>query len=143
MEIANRYANGEEEDRIMRGKGRAEPSQWKNNNGQSGQNRNNNNRNKRKPDSNDGVNGAELVVVANQNKGKGQKKKWVPRKKANIEDDILDKPCQIHIIKDADGSFILPKHTTRQTKLHIPRGKTRKNLKTNQIMDFPKKKACS
>lgn len=106
MEIANRYANGEEEDQIMTGKGHAEPSQPKNNN-QSGQNRNNNNnRNKAKSNGNDGISGAELGAVANQNKGKGSQKEWTPRKMANMEDDILDKPCHIHITKDGDGNLM-------------------------------------
>lgn len=45
---------------------------------------------------NDGVSGADLVAAVGQdNKGAGQKKEWVPWKKA-FGDDILDKPCCLH-----------------------------------------------
>lgn len=79
---------------------------------------NNNNRNKRKSDGNDGVSGAELVVVANQNKGKvNPKKEWTPLKKAKTDDNILDKSCHIHITKDEKGNIVYPKHTTRQCRV--------------------------
>lgn len=63
------------------------------------------------------VDSAELAALANQLKGKGQKKERVPKKKANTEDDVLDQPCQVHTKKDAEGNLVLPKHTTRQCRL--------------------------
>lgn len=76
MEIANSYANSEEDDRLRSGKSRVGGD-----NNQSGQNRNNNNNNNKNKRKADKIDGVELIALANQFKGKGQKKEWNPRKK--------------------------------------------------------------
>jgi hypothetical protein len=70
-------------------------------------------RNKRwQPDTSDEVSGADLVVAVGQGKkGAGQKKEWVPRKKA-FSDDILEKPCCLH----SNDEYGPAKHKLRQCR---------------------------
>lgn len=108
MEIANRYANGEEDDRLRSGKGRANDA------------RQSDNKNKKQKRKADAVGNAEAAALAGQIKGKGQpkqKKEWVIKKKAPPKSEILNQPCQIHTKRDEDGNLILPKHTTRECRL--------------------------
>jgi len=104
MEIATRYANGEEEDRLRNDKGKtSEPNPG---------NSNPSRKPKRKAD---GSAQAEAAALAGQAKNKGKAKdKWVPKKKKDQSgQDVLDLPCHIHTRKDEEGNLILPKHTTR------------------------------
>ena len=109
MEIATRYANGEEEDRLRSGKSKPV--------GQEAGGGNSSRKQKRK---------AELaargeIAAVNQGKFKGKPKgPWPPNKvKDQAGNDVLDLPCHIHTKKDEEGNLIYPKHTTRQCRLLI------------------------
>jgi hypothetical protein len=110
MEIANKYANGEEEDRLRSGKARA------GNAPQSGGNTGKNQ--KRKADASSK---AKVAAIQGQGQGKPKpkkkKKEWIPKKKSEYKSDILDQPCQIHTKMDEEGNVVLPKHTTRECRL--------------------------
>src|SRR6187399_929458 len=106
MEIASRYANGEEADRLRSGK---KPV------GQDDQNSNRKPKRKAEPAAQ-----GEAAVVK-QGKGKGKPKgPWVPKKvKDQAGNDVLDLPCPIHTKKDEEGNLVFPKHTSRQCRLLI------------------------
>ncbi|KAI4996074.1 hypothetical protein ZWY2020_041172 [Hordeum vulgare] len=102
MEIANRYANGEEEDRLRSGKGRAnEPpgnASWK--------------KKKLKGDTTDK---AEVAGIPGQVRNKSKKKKeWAGKKKAESKSNLLDQPCPIHSHKDEEGETIPAKQTAHE-----------------------------
>ena len=103
MEIATRYANGEEEDRLRSGKGK--PDAQDTGGGNSGR------KQKHKAE----VAGPIEATVLNQGKFKGKPKgPWVPKKvKDQAGNDVLDLPCHIDTKKYEEGNLILPKHTTR------------------------------
>ena len=106
MEIATRYANGEEEDRLRSGKGK--PVAQDTRGGQ-----------KQKRKAEPAAPGEALVVAQGKFKGK-PKGPWTPKKvKDQAENDVLDLPCHIHTKKDEEGNLIYPKHTTRQCRLLI------------------------
>jgi len=115
MEIANKYANGEEEIRQKsqqyRGGGNNSASNPKPKNGGGG--------GKRKAEG--APTDAELLAAANAAgiHGKSQpRKEWQPRQKnPTNDDDILDQPCSLHTTRDAEGKTVLPKHTARQCRL--------------------------
>ncbi|KAI5011411.1 hypothetical protein ZWY2020_013548 [Hordeum vulgare] len=105
MEIAARYANGEEEDRIRSGKHKTVADG----------DGNNTRRQKQKAPT---TPQAEAAVVTNAKfKGKG-KAQFTPKKK-QFNNPILDQPCPIHTKMDEEGNAIYPKHTTRQCRLLI------------------------
>jgi len=105
MEIAARYANGEEEDRIRSGKHKAVAD------GDGNSTR----KQKQKAPS---TPQAEAAAVTNAKfKGKG-KAQYTPKKK-QFGNSILDQPCPIHTKMDEEGNAIFPKHTTRQCRLLI------------------------
>ncbi|KAI4997661.1 hypothetical protein ZWY2020_053003 [Hordeum vulgare] len=102
MEIATRYANGEEEDRIRSGKHKTVAD------GDGG----NTFRAKARPLI------AEAASVTNAKfKGKG-KAQFTPKKK-QFNNPILDQPCPVHTKMDEEGNPIYAKHTTRQCRLLI------------------------
>ena len=115
MEIANKYANGEEEIRQKsqqyRSGGNHSASNPKQKNGGSGGNLK----------AKDAPTDAELVAAANAAGIHGRtqpRKEWKPRqKKPTNDDDILDQPCPLHTTRDTKGKTVLPKHTTRQCRL--------------------------
>ncbi|KAI4995414.1 hypothetical protein ZWY2020_035317 [Hordeum vulgare] len=104
MEIAARYANGEEVDRIRSGKhktvGDGDGSNtWKQ---------------KQKVPSTP----VQRMAVTNAKfKGKG-KVQFTPKKK-QFNNPILDQPCPVHTKMDEEGNPIYPKHSTRQFRLLI------------------------
>ncbi|KAI4971277.1 hypothetical protein ZWY2020_002191 [Hordeum vulgare] len=105
MEIATRYANSEEEDRIRSGKHKAVADG----------DGNNTRKQKQKASS---IPQAEAAAVTNAKfKGKG-KAQFTPKKK-QFNKPILDHPCPIHTKMDEEGNAIYPKHTTRQCRLLI------------------------
>ncbi|KAI5013213.1 hypothetical protein ZWY2020_028167 [Hordeum vulgare] len=105
MEIAARYANGEEEDHIHSGKHKAVAD------GDGNITR----KQKQKAPS---TPQAEAAAVTNAKlKGKG-KAQFTPKKK-QFGNHILDQPCPIHTKMDEEGNAIFPKHTTRQCRLLI------------------------
>ena len=106
MEVANRYANGEEEDRLRSGKGKPVAQDTEGGRKQ---------KCKFEP-----VGPGEALVVA-QGKFKGKPKRpWIPKKvKDQAGNDVLDLPCHVHTKKDEEGNLIYPKHTTRQCRLLI------------------------
>jgi len=107
MEIATRYANGEEEDRVRSGKGKPV--------GEDTGGGNSNRKQKRKAE----PAGPGEVAVATQGKSKGKPKgPLIPKKvKDSTGNDMLDLPCHTHIKKDEEGNLIYPKHTTRQCRV--------------------------
>ena len=107
MEIATRYANGEEEDRLRSGKGKAVD------NGPNGGNPSR--KQKRKPS---GSAQAEVATLAAKGKAK-PKGPFVPKKSKNQLTDVLDLPCPLHSRRDEEGNVIPAKHTTRQCRLLI------------------------
>jgi hypothetical protein len=136
MEIANKYANGEEEIR-------QKTQQFRGGNNSSHPNpKNGGGGGKRKAEG--APTDAELVAAANAAgiHGKAQPRKgWQPRqKKPTSDDDILDQPCPLHTTRDAEGKTILPKHTARQCRL-IKRAA--QNAKTEAQQDKGKKKEGS
>ena len=107
MEIATKYANGEEEDRLRSGK--YKPSQ---------SDKGNSSR-KQKQKAEPAAPGEALAVTQGKFKGK-PKGSWNPKKVKDKEgNDVMDLPCHIHTKKDEEGNFIYPKHTTRQCQLLI------------------------
>ncbi|KAI4987171.1 hypothetical protein ZWY2020_019971 [Hordeum vulgare] len=99
MEIAARYANGEEEDRIRSGKHKTTwrwEQHWKR---------------KAPPTHSRGRSCYQCQV-------QGQGKAHHPKKK-KLGNPILDQPCPIHTKMDEEGNAIYPKHTTRQCRLLI------------------------
>src|ERR1043165_839633 len=115
MEIANKYANGEEEIRQ-----KSQHYGGGGNNGSSNpRQKNGGGSGKRKAEG--APTDAELVAAANAAgiHGKGQpRKEWQPRqKKPTNDDDILDQPCPLHTTRDAEGKTVLLKHTARQCRL--------------------------
>ncbi|KAI4994964.1 hypothetical protein ZWY2020_034867 [Hordeum vulgare] len=105
MEIAARYANGEEEDRIRSGKHKTVGDG----------DGNNTRKQKQKAPS---TPQAEAAAVTNAKfKGKG-KAQFTPKKK-QFNNPILDQPCPVHTKMDEEGNPIYPKHTTRQCRLLI------------------------
>ncbi|KAI5000805.1 hypothetical protein ZWY2020_010764 [Hordeum vulgare] len=105
MEIAARYANGEEEDLIRSGKHKSVAD-------------GDGNSNRKKKQKAQSTPQAEAAVVTNAKfKGKG-KAQYTPKKKQS-GNFILDQPCPIHTKTDEEGNVILPKHTTRQCRLLI------------------------
>ena len=109
MEIATRYANGEEDDQLRSGKSKPV--------GQDIGGGNSNRKQKRKAE----PAGPGELAVATQGKAKGKAKgPWTPKKvKDSAGNDVLDLPCHIHIKKDEEGNLIYPKHTTRQCRVLI------------------------
>src|SRR4051812_8647654 len=115
MEIANKYANGEEEIRQ-----KSQQYQTGGNNSASNpKQRNGGGAGKRKAE--DAPTDAELVAAANAAGIHGRtqpRKEWQPRqKKPTNDDDILDQPCHLHTTGDAEGKTVLPNHTARQCHL--------------------------
>ena len=109
MEIATRYANGEEEDRLCSGKGKPV--------GQDAGGGNSNQKQKRKAET--AAPGEIVAVVQGKFKGK-PKGPWTPKKvKDQVVNDVLDLPCHIHTKKDEEGNLIYPKHIARQCRLLI------------------------
>ena len=107
MEIATKYANGEEEDRLRSGKHK--PSQSEKGNTSRKQKR------KAEP----AAPGEALAVTQGKFKGK-PKGSWNPKKVKDKEgNDVMDMPCHIHTKKDEEGNIIYPKHTTHQCRLLI------------------------
>ncbi|KAI4996962.1 hypothetical protein ZWY2020_052304 [Hordeum vulgare] len=105
MEIAARFANGKEEDRIRSDKHKSVTD------GDGNSSR----KQKRKAQS---TPQAEVAVITNAKfKGKG-KAQYTPKKRQS-GNSILDQPCPIHTKTDEEGNVILPKHTTRQCRLLI------------------------
>ena len=102
MEIATRYANREEEDRLRRGKSKPVGQEA----GGGGSSR----KQKRKAEP---VAPGEIAAVA-QGKFKGKPKGPGPPKKVKDQagNDVLDFPCHIHTKKDEEDKLIYPKHTT-------------------------------
>src|ERR1041384_7194149 len=138
MEIANKYANGEEEiqqksQQYRSGGNNSASNPKQKNGGGSG---------KRKAEG--APTDAELVAAANAAgiHGKGQpRKEWQPlQKKPANNDDILDHPCPLHTTRDAEGKTVLPKHTARQCRL-IKRAD--QNEKAGSQQDKGKKKEGS
>src|SRR3954464_7298392 len=99
MEIANKYANGEEEifqkTQQHRGGGSSSAPNPKPKTGSN---------NKRKAE--EAPIDAELVAVANASgiHGRAQpRKEWQPRQKKPANDDqVLDQPCPLHTTRDAE-----------------------------------------
>ena len=108
MEIATKYANGEEEDRLRSGKHKSVAQDTGGGNSSRKQKR------KAEP----AAHGEALAL--NQGKFKGKPKgPWNPNKVKDKEgNDVLDLPCHIHTKKD-EGNLIYPKHTSRQCRLLI------------------------
>ena len=109
MEIATRYANSEEEDRLRSGKNK--PAAQDTGGGNSSR------KQKRKAE----PAGPGEAAVVNQGKFKGKPKEpLIPKKvKDQVGNDVLDLPCHIHTKKDEERNLIYPKHTTRQCRLLI------------------------
>src|SRR3954462_958619 len=114
MEIANKYANGEEEIRQKsqqyRSKGNNSTSNPKQKNGGGS--------GKRKAE--EVPSDAEMVAAANAagiHKKSQPRKEWQPRQKKPANDDILDQPCPLHTTRDAEGKMVIPKYTARQCRL--------------------------
>ena len=106
MEIATRYTNGEEEDRLRSGKGK--PVAQDTGGGR-----------KQKRKAEPVAPGEALAVTPGKFKGK-PKGPWNPKRvKDQDGNDVLDLPCHIHTKKDEEGKLIYPKHTTRQCRLLI------------------------
>ncbi|KAI4997097.1 hypothetical protein ZWY2020_052439 [Hordeum vulgare] len=105
MEIAARYENGEEEDRIRSGKHKAVADG----------DGNNNRKQKQKAPS---TPQAETATFTNA-KFKGKRKAQYTPKKKQFGNSILDQLCPIHTKMDEEGNAIFPKHTTRQCRLLI------------------------
>ena len=109
MEIATKYANGEEEDRLRSGKHKTVAHETGGGNSSRKQKR------KAEP----AAPGEALAVTQGKFKGK-PKGPWNPKKvKDQDGNDVLDLPCHIHTKKDEEGNLIYPKHTTRQCRLLI------------------------
>ena len=106
MDIATRYANGEEED-LRSGKGK--PVAQDTGGGR---------KQKRKAEP---ARPGETAAVVTQGKFKGKPKgPWTAQKVKNqAGNDVLDLPCHIHTKKDEEGNLIYPKHTTRQCRVLI------------------------
>ncbi|KAI5011924.1 hypothetical protein ZWY2020_024058 [Hordeum vulgare] len=105
MEIAARYANGKEEDRIRSGKHKTVGD---------GDGSNTRKQKQKAPSTPQ----AEAAAVTNAKfKGKG-KAQFTPKKK-QFNNPILDQPCPVHTKMDEEGNPIYPKHTTRQCRLLI------------------------
>lgn len=105
MEIAARYANGEEEGRIRSGKHKAVAD---------GDGNNTRKQMQKAPSTPQ----AQAAAVTNAKfKGKG-KAQFTPKKK-QFKNPILDQACPIHTKMDEEGNAIYPKHTTRQCRLLI------------------------
>ena len=103
MEIATKYANGEDEDRLRSGKLKSVAQE-------TGGNPNRKKKRKAEP----AAPGEALAVTQGKFKGK-PKGPWNPKKvKDQDGNDVLDLPCLVHTKKDEEGNFIYPKHTTRQ-----------------------------
>ena len=103
MEIATKYANGEEEDRLRSGK--YKPTAHETGGGNSSR--------KQKRKAEPAAPGEALAVTQGKFKGK-PKGSWNPKKVKDKEgNDVMDLPCHIHTKKDEEGNFIYPKHTTR------------------------------
>ena len=102
MEIATKYANGEEEDRLRSGKHKKVAQDTGGGNSSRKQ--------KRKAE----AAGPAEAAVLNQGKFKGKPKgPWIPKKVKDQEgNDVMDLPCHIHTKKDEEGNLILPMHTT-------------------------------
>ena len=109
LEVATKYANGKEEDRLRSGKNRPVT-----------QDTGGGNSSRKKKQKAEAVGPAEAAVL-NQGKFKGKPKgPWIPKKvKDQAGNDVMDLPCHIHTKKDEEGNLILPKHTTRQCRLLI------------------------
>ena len=102
MEIATKYANGEEEDRLRSGKHKAVAHET------GGGNSSRKQKHKAEP----AAPSEALAVTQGKFKGK-PKGSWNPKKvKDQDGNDVLDLPCHIHTKKDEEGNFIYPKHTT-------------------------------
>ena len=109
MEIATKYANGEDEDRLRSGKHKAVAQET------GGGNSNRKQKRKAEP----AAPGEALAVTQGKFKGK-PKGPWNPKKvKDQDGNDVLDLPCHIHTKKDEGGKLIYPTHTTRQCRLLI------------------------
>ena len=105
MEIAARYANGEEEDRIRSGKHKTVGDT------------DGGNTRKQKQKAPPTPQAEAAAVTSAKFKGKG-KAQFTPKKKP-FNNPILDQPCSIHTKMDEEGNPIYAKHTTRQCRLLI------------------------
>ena len=109
MEIATKYANSKEEDRLQSGKHKTVAQETEGGNSSR----------KQKHKAEPAAPGEALVVAQGKFKGK-PKGPWTHKKVKNqAGNDVLDLPCHIHTKKDEDGNLIYPKHTTRQCRLLI------------------------
>jgi hypothetical protein len=119
MELANKYATGEEavrcQTRASQDKAESSGHKGNRNNSDSRRNNNNNRNQKRKGGSGDGVSGADLVVATergNQRRDDDQKQNrpWTQRKTQRLSyEEIMDKPCSFHSTKDRQAG-----HSTRE-----------------------------
>src|SRR4051812_48180804 len=123
MEIANKYANGEEEIRQKSQQYRS----GGNNSTSNPKQKNGGGSGKRKAEG--APTEAELVAAAN---APGIHGKSQPRKEWQ--------PCPLHTTRDAEGKTVLPKHTARQCRL-IKRAA--QNAKIGSQKDKGKKKESS
>ncbi|KAI4995707.1 hypothetical protein ZWY2020_037755 [Hordeum vulgare] len=99
MEIATRYANGKEEDRIRSGKHKTVAD------GDGGNTR----KQKQKAPTALQEEAAAVTNAKFKRKGKAQ---FTPKKK-QFNNPILDQPCPVHTKMDEEGNPIYAKHTTR------------------------------
>ena len=109
MEIATKYANGEEEDQLRSGKHKTIAQETGGGNSSR----------KQKCKAEPAAPGEALLMAQGKFKGK-PKGPWTPKKvKDQDGNDVLDLPCHIHTKKDEEGNLIYPKHTTRQCRVMI------------------------
>ena len=102
MEIATKYANGEEEDQLRSGKHKTVAQETGGGNSSW----------KQKLKAEPAAPGEALVVAQGKFKG-NPKGPWTPKKvKDKDGNDVLDLPCHIHTKKDEEWNIIYPKHTT-------------------------------
>src|ERR1041385_5501961 len=139
MEIANKYANGEEE---IRQKNQQHRGGGSNSAPNPKPKAGGNNTRKAEHAPID----AELVEPANASGIHGRmqpRKEWQPRQKKSANDgDVLDQPCPLHTTRDAEGKLILPKHTARQCRL-IRRADQNAKVEPQEDKNTGKKKAVS
>src|SRR4051812_7606659 len=108
MEIANKYANGEEEIRQ-----KSQQYQSGNNSASNPKKKNGGGGGKRKAEG--APTDTELVAAANavgiHSKNQPRKEWQTRQKRPSNDDDILNQPCLLHTTQDAEGKTVFPKHT--------------------------------